>query len=66
MLSRRFTQEELQLSQIKHKHLVAQIHFATPTSNNQIKHVLYLVKLETVLPSRKDGCHPVLSDFRNN
>ena len=30
-----------------------QMHFATLTSDNQMKHVLKFVKHETVLPSRK-------------
>ena len=66
MFSRPFTHEEMQLNQIKLKHLLPQLHFATLTSGNQIKHVHYLVKHETILLSRIDDCHPVLADFRND
>ena len=36
---------------------------ATPTDVNQIKPVHYLVKQETILPSQRDDCHPLLADF---
>ena len=39
---------------------------ATLTDDNQIKLVHYLVKHETVLPSQKDDCHPILADLGND
>ena len=63
MFSRPSTQEELQLNQRKHKHLLPQIHFATLKSDYQIRYVLYLVEQEFVLRSQNDSCHPVLADF---
>ena len=65
MFSRPFTQKETQLNQMKLKQLLEQIQLETMKSDNQIKIVLYLVKHETVFPSRKDDRHPVLADFGN-
>ena len=39
MLSRSFTQKELQLNQLEHKHLLPRYRFATLTRDNQIKPV---------------------------
>ena len=64
MLRLSFTQKELQLNQLKHKHFSPQIHFATLTHDNQISPVHYLAKHSVLLPSRKDDCHPILVDFR--
>ena len=44
----------------------AQINFATLTHNNQIKFIQFLGKHEAVLPSQKDDCHSILSDFGSN
>ena len=52
-LSPSFTQKELQLNQLKHKQLPRQTHFATPTHDNQIKPVHYLVKQETTSFTKK-------------
>ena len=41
MLSRSFTQKELQMNQTKHKQLLLQIHFATLKSDNRTEHVLF-------------------------
>ena len=53
------------MNQLKHKQLPPQIHFAILTHDNQIKPVHCLVKLETVLPSQEDDCHPILANFGN-
>ena len=65
MLIRSFIQEELQLNHVKHKQLPPQVLFATLTHDDQskFKPVHCLVKLETVLPSLKDDCHPGLAHF---
>ena len=63
MLSGSFTKEELQLNQLKHKQLPPQIEFAKMNQANQIHPVHYLVKHETVQPSLKDDCHPILADY---
>ena len=56
MLSRSFTQGELQLNQLKSFYLPPQSHFATLTHAIHIKPDHFLVKHETVLPSQKDYC----------
>ena len=66
MLSRSFTKEELQLNQLKHKQFPPQIEFAVMNQTNQIQPVQYLVKHETVQPSQRDDCHPILADFSND
>ena len=65
MFRRSFTQNELQLHQLNNKQLPLQIYFATLTHDNQVKSVHYLVKHETILPSQKDYCRPILADFGN-
>ena len=52
MLSRSFTKAELQLNQIKHKHLPPQIDFAL-LQDNTLKHVHYSIKHEKILPHQK-------------
>ena len=59
MLSLSFTQKELQPIQLKQRHVPPQIHFATLIHDDQIKLVHFMVRHETVLPSKKDDCHPV-------
>ena len=54
---RPFNREDLQVNQMKHKQRPPEAYFATLTPDNQIKHVQYSMKLETVLPSQKHGCH---------
>ena len=49
MLSRSFTKAELQLNQLKHKHLPPQIDFAL-LQDNTLKPVHYLIKHEEILP----------------
>ena len=61
MLSLSFALKELQQNQLKHKQLLPQFFSKTLTHGSQIKPVQYLVKLETVLPSRKDDCHTILA-----
>ena len=62
MLSRFFTQDELQLNQLKHKQLPSQIDFAI-LQNNTIKPVHYLTKHEEVLPHQKHDSHQFLADY---
>ena len=68
MLSRFLFQEELQLNQVKHKQLPRQVLFATQTQDDQLKlkPVHYLSKIETVLPSLKNDCHPSLAHSGND
>ena len=54
------------MSQSKQRQFPLQIHIAALTHDNEIKHVRYLVNFKTLLPSQKDGCHPILSDFGND
>ena len=62
LLSRSFTKEELQINQLKHKHLPPQIDFAV-LQNNQITPVHYLIKHEEILPHQKHDSHPILADY---
>ena len=62
MLSRSFTKAELQLNQIKHKHLPPQIDFAL-LQDNTLKPVHYLIKHEELLPHQKHDSHPILADY---
>ena len=62
LLSRSFTKEELQINQLKHKHLPRQIDF-TILQNNTLKHVHYLIKHEEVLPHQKHDSHPILAEY---
>ena len=62
MLSRSFTKAELQLNQLKHKHLPPQIDFAL-LQDNTLKPVHYLIKHEEILPHQKHDSHPILSDY---
>ena len=59
MLSRSFTKAELQLNQLKHKHLPPQIDFAL-LQDNTLKPVHYLIKHEEILPHQKHDSHPIL------
>ena len=63
MSGRLFPQKILQLNQLKHKQLPPQNHSATLTKDNQLTHLHYLANHETVPPSQKDDCHPILADF---
>ena len=60
--SRSFTKEELQINQLKHKHLPPQIDF-TILQNNKLQPVHYLIKHEEVLPHQKHDSHPILADY---
>ena len=60
------TGKEVQLNQLRRKQFLPHSSFATLTQNKQAKPVQYLVKHETVLPSRKDDCHPTVPDFGND
>ena len=62
MLSRSFTKAELQLNQLKHKHLPPQIDFAL-LQDNALKPVHYLIKHEEILPHQKHDSHPILADY---
>ena len=62
MLSRSFTKAELQLNQLKHKHLPPQIDFAL-LQDNTLKPVHYLIKHEEILPQQKHDSHPILADY---
>ena len=68
MLSRSFFLEQLQLIDLKQKHLPPQVLFAKLTHDDRIKlkPVQYLVKRETALPSLNDDCHPCLAHFGNH
>ena len=61
LLSRSFTKEELQITQLKHKHLPPQIF--TILQNNTLKPVHYLIELEEVLPHQKHNSLPILADY---
>ena len=61
LLSRSFTKEELQINQLKHKHLPPHIDFTI--QNNKLKPVHYLIKHEEVLPHQKHDSHPILADY---
>ena len=62
MLSRSFTKAELQLNQLKHKHLPPQIDFAL-LQDNTLEPVHYLIKHEENLPHQKHDSHPILADY---
>ena len=62
LLSRSFTKEELQINQLKHKHIPPHIDF-TILQNNTLKPVHYLIKHEEVLPNQKHDSHPILADY---
>ena len=62
LLSRSFTKEELQINQLKHKHLPPHIDF-TILQNNTLKPVHYLIKHEEVLPHQKHDSHPTLAGY---
>ena len=62
MLSRSFTKAELQLNQLKHKHLPPQVDFAL-LQDNTLKPVHYLIKHEEILPHQKHDSHPILADY---
>ena len=62
MLSRTFTEEQLQLHQLRHKQLPPQIDFSI-MKDNQLKPVHYLVKHEEIKYNQKNDCHPILADY---
>ena len=62
LLSRSFTKEEIQINQLKHKHLRPHIDF-TILQNNKLKPVHYLIKHEEVLPHQKHDSYPILADY---
>ena len=62
LLSRSFTKEELQINQLKHKHLPPHIDF-TILQDNELKPVHYLIKHEEVLPHQKHDSHPILAAY---
>ena len=61
LLSNSSTKEELQINQLKHKHLPPHIDF-TILQNKTLKPVHYLIKHEEVLPHQKHS-HPILADY---
>ena len=65
LLSRSYTKEELQINQLKHKHLPPQIDFAV-LRNNTITPVHYSIKHEEDLPHQKHDSHPILADYGIN
>ena len=62
LFSRSFTKQELQINQLKHKHLPPQID-STKLENNTLKPVHYLIKHDEVLPHQKLDSHPLLADY---
>ena len=66
LLSLSLSQKNLLPNQLKHKNLPPQVHFATLTPDNQNNPVQSLVKQDTVIPSQKDDCQPILADFGND
>ena len=62
MLSRSFTEAELQLNQLKHKQLPPQIDFAI-LQNDTLEPVHHLIKHEEILPHQKHDSHPILDDY---
>ena len=62
MLSRSFTKEQLQIHQLKHKHLPRQIDFSI-TKDNQFKPLHYLGKYEEIKHNQKNDCHPILANY---
>ena len=61
MLSRTFTEEQLQIRQFRHKQLPPQINFSI-MKDDQLKPVHYLVKHEEIKFNQKNNCHPILAD----
>ena len=66
MPGRSFSQEALQLHQVKHKQIPPQFQFATLNQDNHIISLHHLVRNEIVLPSQKDDCHQIPADFGND
>ena len=62
LLSQSFTKEELQIYQLKHKHIPPQIDF-TLLQNHTLKPVHSLIKHEEVLPHQKHDSHPILAIY---
>ena len=62
MLSRTFTKEQLQIHQLRPKHLPPQIDFPI-MKDNKLKPVHYLVKHEEIEYNQKNDCHPILVDY---
>ena len=61
MLSRSFTETELQLNQLKHKQLPPQIEFAI-LQNNSPTPVHYIIQYEEILRQKHDS-HPILAEY---
>ena len=61
MLSRSFTNTELQLNQLKHKQLPPQRDFAI-LQNNSLTPFHYLIQHEEILPHQKHDSRPILAD----
>ena len=61
MLSRSITKTELQLNQLKHKQLPAQIDFAI-LQNKTLTPVHNLIQQEEILPHQKHDSHYMLAD----
>ena len=61
LLSRSFTQTELQLNQLKHKQLPLQINFAL-LQNNSLTPVHHLLQHKKV-PHQKHDSHLILADY---
>ena len=62
MLSRSFTNAEIQLNQLKHKQLPPQIDFAI-LQNGTPKPVHYLIKHEEILPHQNHDSRPIFADY---
>ena len=62
MLSRSFTKDEVQLNQLKHKHLPPHIDFAI-LQYKTMKPLHYSIKQEEVSPHQKHDSHPILADY---
>ena len=56
----------MQLNQSKHKQVPPQFLFATLTSHSHINLVHCLVKPETVIPSQKGDCNPLIAELGND
>ena len=57
------TIKQLQTIELEHNHWRSQILFATLTQNDETKPAHFLFEYQTVLPSQKVDCFPMLVDF---
>ena len=62
MLDCSFTQDEIQLNQLKHNYLPPQTDFVI-LRNNTMKPVHYLITHEAVLAHQKHDSHPILAEY---